>query len=233
MSEGIYTALSGALARQRQLDQVSHNLANVDTAGYRQTKQSFNEVMVDATRGLHHVTQGAPAVDFTPGRVQETGNPLDLAIAGPGFFQLEGGVLTRDGNFRMDTEGYLVSQRGARVLDDTGAPIQLTATPEEVMIGEGGDVWDAFGMVAHIGVVEAQDPRALQAVDGGFTTNAQNLMPGAGGLIQGSLERSNVDPVTAMTDMISLQRHFEAMNNLIQTHKRTDQTAIEQLGRVS
>ncbi len=101
------------------------------------------------------------------------------------------------------------------------------------MIGEGGDIWDAFGMVAHVGVVEVQDPRALQIADGGFTTARQNLMPGSGGVIQGSLERGNVNPVHSMTEMISLQRHFEAMNNLIQTHNRTDGVAIESLGRMS
>lgn len=237
MPEGIYTALSGAIGRQRQLDQVSHNLANADTAGFRQTRQTFQESMVDAARGVHHVRGGDEAIDLTPGRIQDTGNSLDLAIAGPGFFRVkapEGDqeVLTRNGNFRLDAEGMLVTQDGNSVLDEGGQPIQLMATPEEVMIGEGGDVWDAFGMVAHIGVVEVQDPRAMEVADGGFSTARNNLMPGAGGIIQGSLERGNVNPVQSMTEMISLQRHFEAMNNLIQTHNRIDGVAVESLGRM-
>lgn len=238
MPEGIYTALSGAMGRQRQLDQVSHNLANADTAGFRQTRQTFQESMVDAARGVHHVKSGEEAIDFTPGLIQDTGNALDLAIAGPGFFRVKGGgdnqeILTRNGNFRLDPEGMLVTQDGMSVLNDAGEPIQLMATPEEVMIGEGGDVWDAFGMVAHIGVVEVQDARALKSTAGGFTTPRENLMPGAGGIIQGSLERGNVNPVRSMTEMIALQRHFEAMNNLIQTHNRIDGVAVESLGRMS
>lgn len=237
MGDGIYTALSGAMGRQRQLDQVSHNLANADSAGFRQTREAFQESLVDAERGVHFVRPGDQIIDLTPGRIQSTDNPLDLAITGPGFFRVRGPqdatpLLTRDGQFRLDNEGRLVNQQGRAVLDDTGNPITLMATPEEVMIGEGGDVWDAFGMVAHIGVVDVQDPRALQAVDGGFRTAEQNLMPASGAILQGSLERGNVNPVTAMTEMITLQRHFEAMNNLIQTHNRTDSVAIESLGKI-
>lgn len=236
MGDGIYTALSGAMGRQRQLDQVSHNLANADSAGFRQTREAFQESLVDAERGVHFVQPGEQIIDLTPGRIEGTDNPLDLAITGPGFFRVQGPqdgepILTRDGSFRLDNEGRLVTQQGRAVLDDTGNPISLMATPEEVLIGEGGDVWDAFGMVAHLGVVDVQDPRALQAVDGGFRTPNQNLMPGSGGILQGSLERGNVNPVTAMTEMITLQRHFEAMNNLIQTHNRTDSVAIESLGK--
>lgn len=237
MGDGIYTALSGAMGRQRQLDQVSHNLANADSAGFRQTREAFQESLVDAERGVHFVQPGEQIIDLTPGRIESTDNPLDLAITGPGFFRVQGPqddapILTRNGQFRLDSQGRLVTQQGRAVLDDTGSPIELMATPEEVMIGEGGDIWDAFGMVAHLGVVEVQDPRALQAVDGGFRTPAQNLMPASGGVLQGSLERGNVNPVTAMTEMITLQRHFEAMNNLIQTHNRTDSVAIESLGKI-
>ncbi len=237
MGDGIYTALSGAIGRQRQLDQVSHNLANADTAGFRQTRQAFQENLVDAERGVHRVTSGDQIIDLTPGRIQETGNNLDLAISGPGFFRVKGPndnepILTRNGNFRITNEGMLVTQQGQQVLDEGGSPIQLMATPDEILIGEAGDVWDAFGMVATVGVVNVQDPRQLEAVDGGFRTNAQNLMPASGGLIQGSLERGNINPVNSMTEMITLQRHFEAMNNLIQTHNRSDSVAIESLGRI-
>ena len=80
MSDGIYTALSGAIARQNQLEQVSHNLANVDTPGYRQTRQAFQEAMVDATRGVSQVRPGKVAIDLTGGRLRRiTQKQLDRA----------------------------------------------------------------------------------------------------------------------------------------------------------
>ena len=238
MAEGIYTALSGAITRQQQLDRVSHNLANADTAGHRRTRQAFEAQLVDAERGVTRVRAGKEAIDLSPGRIEPTGNALDVAISGPGFFRVAGGEggearLTRNGSFRLDNQGQLVTQSGQAVLDDTGAPIVMMATPEEVMIGEGGDVWDAFGMVAHLGVVEVQDVNQIKQIGDGFVTQENNLMPASGGLVQGSLERGNVNPVEAMTQMITLQRHFEAMNNLIQAHDRADATAITSLGRMT
>jgi flagellar basal-body rod protein FlgF len=236
MSDGIYTALSGAIARQNQLEQVSHNLANVDTPGYRQTRQAFQEAMVDATRGVSQVRPGKVAIDLTGGAIEATGNPLDVAIAGNGFLRVEGGkggqvALTRDGRLRMDNMGNLKTHDGRAVLDDSGAPIQLQAMPEEILIDEVGNIWDAFGMVAQLGVVDVQDQRALDPNGQGvFMTNARNLMPAAGSITQGSIEKGNVNPVRSMTEMITLQRHFDAMQNLIQTHRRLDEKAVQVVG---
>ena len=236
MSDGIYTALSGAIARQQQLEQVSHNLANVDTPGYRQTRQAFQEAMVDASRGVSQVRAGEMAVDFSEGAIEVTDNPLDVAIVGKGFLRVEGGkgnqlALTRDGRLRLDNEGYLVTPDGRGVLDEAGERIRLDAMPEEVLIDEAGNVWDAFGMVAQLGVVDVQNPAALKASGTGmFLTTKNNLMPASGSVTQGAVEKGNVNPVRSMTEMITLQRHFDAMQNLIQTHRRMDERAIQVVG---
>ncbi len=238
MSDGIYTALSGAVARQQQLERVSHNLANADTAGFRQTRVTFREVLVDESRGVSQVASGGMALDLTEGAVETSGNPLDVAITGPGFFRVEGGergqvALTRDGRFRLDNTGQLVTQDGRAVLDNAGSPIQLAAMPEEVLIDEAGNVWDAFGMVAQLGVTDVQDPRQLRpAGEGVFTTRANNLLPAAGAVTQGAVEKGNVNMVRSMTEMITLQRHFDAMQNLIQSHRQLDNRAV-QLGRTN
>ena len=236
MSEGIYTALSGALARQTQLEQVSHNLANVDTAGFRKTSATFEAVMVDAERGVQHVRQGGQVVDLSEGRVEHTGNPLDVAIVGQGFLRVAGGeggeaVLTRAGSLRLDVQGNLVTSDGRAVLGESGGPIQIDAVPDEILIDEAGNVWDAFGMVDRLAIVAPQDGRALRPVGGGYLATAQtNLMPSGAEVMQGSIERGNVNPVQEMTQLVTLQRHFDAMQSLIQTHKRLDQRAIEVVG---
>lgn len=231
MSDGMITALSGAIARQQRLDDVSHNLANAETVGYRQRRVSFESILVDKEHGVYNTRRAGESIDLSDGALQKTDNPLDVAISGRGFFRVgdaKGGVkLTRNGQFRLDAQGNLRTKSGLSVLDDKGAPIQLQATPSELMINETGDVWDAYGMVASLGIVDVQNPKGLKASGQGlYTTHAKNLMPATGELVQGSLEKGNVNTVRTMTDMIMLHRHFDAMNNLIQVHKRIDDKAL-------
>ncbi len=101
MSQGMITALSGALVQQQRLDDVSHNLANVDTPGYRQRRVAFEAVLVDASTGVHRTSRTGEGIDLSNGPLQKTGNQLDRAIAGRGFFRVgdpKGPVqLTRNG----------------------------------------------------------------------------------------------------------------------------------------
>ena len=238
MSDGIYTALSGALARQAQLESVSHNLANVNTAGFRQSRVSFAQTLVDAQGGVHQVRPSGQTLDLSEGPLEMTGEPLDVAISGQGFLRVGGAgdqaTLTRDGRLKVTDTGRLQTRSGLDVLSPEGTPLELGAVNlEEVLIDEEGGIWDALGRLGTIGVVEVQDPAGLRTAGAGlYQTELGNLMPPSEHteLIQGSVESSNMNVVEGMTDMITLQRHFDAMQTLIQTHKQMDQKAVSVVG---
>ncbi|MCA9563554.1 MAG: flagellar basal-body rod protein FlgF [Myxococcales bacterium] len=231
MSDGIYTALSGAVATQNQLDLVSHNLANVSTPGYREQRIAFSDVLVQGVEDTRMVSVADSATNMTPAGLQSTGNPLDLALEGEGFFMVGNGrnpMLTRNGAFRLDAEGQLVTHSGLPVLDPNQNPIMLLdVQPSELRVAADGGIWTEFGMVGQIGAVEAQNIGAVRAAgDGFFQTNQRNLQPIAQGqVVQGFREGSNVNAVRGMTEMIMLHRHFDAMQQLIKEHRTLDERA--------
>jgi flagellar basal-body rod protein FlgF len=236
MANGIYSAVTGAVVRQQQLDVVSHNLANVETSGHRALKVTFEEVFADATDQLHHVGVGEARVDLEEGIIAETGNPLDIALMGPGFLAVEQGgrtVLTRAGELRINTNGELTTKDGNRVLSPEGGPIGVPADAAEIYIDETGAIWDDYGRVGQLGVFDVNDPAALRPVGPAtFEADIANLVPTTATVRQGFLEASNVNPVESMTQLVSLQRHFETMQQLIQTYRTLDRQAATQVGRV-
>lgn len=235
MSDGIYSAASGAIARQAQLDTVSHNLANTDTAGFRGTRVGFEEILVARESGVAQVAPSRIAIDATPGIVEATENPYDLAIAGDGFFQVNIGgetALTRNGQLHLNPEGQLVTTSGLAILNRNGQPI--TPPPGgEFFIDERGTIFDDFGVVDQIAVVSVDNPEGLEPIGPAtWRVTEGEVKPSEAWVQQGYLEKSNVDPVTGMTDLIKLQRHFEAMQQLIQTFSQVDQRAAKSLGNL-
>ncbi|QDG51354.1 flagellar basal-body rod protein FlgF [Persicimonas caeni] len=241
MSDGIYTALSGAIARNRQLEVVSHNLANADTDGYRAKRVSFSEVLAGEDVADRQVAMEGSRLDLSQGALQETGNPLDVAVTGRGFLQVQAGAggeqasLTRNGNLRVDADRRLVTQSGHPVLNIDGLPIYVPGDAANIQIAPDGLIFDEIGVLDEIRLVDVQDPQALQASgDGLYTTAQQNLMPAQGAsLEQGFVENANVNPVESMTEMIALHRHFDTMHQLMKTYRTMDQQAINKVGKSS
>jgi flagellar basal-body rod protein FlgF len=235
MSDGMYVALSGAMARQQQLDVVSHNMANVATTGYREQRATFADVMDQAQSPIRQVEMTRLAVDTREGTIEATGNPLDLALTGSGWFRVQteaGPALTRDGAFRLDNEGTLVNRDGLAVLSRDGAPITIGSDDGQVTIDEDGTLRTDVGMQEAIGVVDVQDAELLTAIGGGYvTTDENNLMPATEAKVsQGFLESSNASPMRGMTEMITLQRYFDTMQKLLQEHRNLDGRAISTVG---
>lgn len=235
MAEGVFTAVSGATARQTQLDTVSHNLANANTAGFRARKVAFEERMADEMGLARQVQAGEQRVDHTPGTYETTGNPLDVAIQGRGFFMVEsqnGKALTRDGRFQLTPEGQLVTGRGEAVLNQSGSPIYVPGNADELMIDESGGISDAFGFIDQVGLYDVDNLDDMQPLGSGRFV-ADGAQPAQDATVQQSmLEGANVDPVEGMTELITLQRHFDAMQRLIQTHRDLDRRSAK-LGTVN
>lgn len=218
---------------RRQLDVTANNLANVSTNGFKRDELAFNDLFAK------QLDNGTGAIGFGPtgfseftafndvGELRPTGNSLDLAIDGPkGAFALrtsQGTIAyTRDGSFDRDSEGYLISRNGDRVLDDSMSEIQL---------GQGTITVTQSGAV----MVNGEEVATIGVFDGQFTKSGQNRYTGTGSAIDdvriksGHLEGSNVNAIEAMTSMITLNRSFEIAQRSITAQDELAQRLIQSM----
>jgi len=242
MSDGIYSALSGAIAQQRALDVVANNVANAGTVGYRGDTVAFREAVSRETAGpnpdgLRYVSVAQQSTDQSDGPLIQTGNPLDLALQGDGLFalQTDNGVrYTRAGSFRMDPEGVIRSS-GGHVLMDAGAPdpsqaeIRIPPEATEILVGTDGTVTADGQEVGRIRI-ESFDQRSLTKE--GLTMYAARGQgePAEAQVSQGYLEGANVSPVGGMNQLISTSRAFEAFQRVIQAFRQIDERAARDVG---
>jgi flagellar basal-body rod protein FlgG len=233
MLEGMYAAASGMEAQQQQLDSIGNNLANLSTTGYKAERTGFRDLLynqVDIAGTTTSLGAGAAAQTIgsnqSQGTIQSTGNPLDLAIEGPGFFTVKrpGGAvaLTRNGAFEVDARGRLTTAEG----DLLHPPIALPkgTSLSEVAIGPDGTVRAAGKAIGKIALVTVAAPDRMLA-DGGslFSVTAASgaTRPVAGSAIhQGALEGANVDVSTEMVQMVSAQRNYQLESSAIQTENQ-------------
>jgi flagellar basal-body rod protein FlgG len=229
--DGFFNAYSALDARMKIVDVVANNLANSQTTGF---KRDFGHIL-QGESGFDVGTQ----VDLSPGDLLSTGNALDAAIDGPGFFELQtdsGPRYTRNGSFVLNNQGELVMKDGAKVLGSDGSPV--VATEGTMAIQDGGLVTVDGHEVATLKIVTFSDPSLLQK-EGffRFAYNGKNEQikevpePRVKG---GFLERSNVNPVTEMVHLMSAYREFESVQRTVKT-LMTDMNSklISELGRLS
>ena len=233
MLEGMYTAAAGMAAQQSRLDAVANDLANASTTGYKSVRMAYRDLAYTAGYGppAHATTNvrfgaGAAATmigrDGRQGAIQETGNPLDVAIAGPGYLQVrENGqrFLTRDGNLQIDAQGRLATQDGA--LLDPPVTVPRGTQPDQVSIGTDGTVSVAGKAAGKISLVTVPNPAGLDGgTDNRFqataASGAVSAAPNTTALHIGVLEASNVDMGDAMADMMDAQRSFQLASKAIQ-----------------
>ena len=226
MSSGFYSAVSGAVARMHGLEVTSNNLANVGTAGFKKSNAFFSTTLQEAIqlrqgKGLNFTALRGVVPDFTEGSTIETGNPLNLAILGDGFFQIEGEdgtFYTRQGNFTLDKDGNLVTPTNHKVLGG-GSPIVLDEP--NVSIEPDGRIVGINGEIGRITVYAFEDNDRLQRVsDGIFSApegvEARELADPT--LAQGRLEGSNVNMMQEMALMMTGVRLFESYQKIIKTY---------------
>ncbi len=243
MNNGIYAASAGLLARTQELDLAANNLANANTSGFRGQRLSFRTQMMTASAAASASTRAvnsfgvlsAPRTDFSQGTIEQTGNPLDLALEGSGFFAVQSptGVLyTRNGGFHLTRDGALVTAQGYPVLGDSG-PITLPkGTPEISSAG----VLSVDGNVA--GQLQlttfAADVPLTSVGDIYYSAPSAAVTPATSVTVrQGALENSNVNPVEGAVGLIEIQRNAEMMQRALTTfHTEFNKIAAEDLPRV-
>lgn len=245
MDSGYYAAFSGWLARSQALDVAAGNLANAGTAGYRAQRDYFRSAIVgpDALSSQLNTTVnafgvlGGSRLDFGQGALTPTGNALDLAVEGDGFFAIQtkqGVRYTRDGQFERAQDGTLTTQAGEPVLDQSRQPIRIPAG--EIAVGTDGVVSVNGGMAGKIGLVGFASADALTAEGANRYAVAEGTQPAAasGAIHQGSLESSNQDVISGSLQLVLMQRQSEMMEKAVSMFSNDlDKTASEDLPRVS
>jgi flagellar basal-body rod protein FlgF len=245
MDSGYYAAMTGLVARTQALDTAASNLANAQTPGFRAEREFFRSALLgpdafDSQLGRtvnDYGLLGGDRLDLAQGAITATGNPLDLAIQGEGFFEVQtarGLRYTRDGGFHRSSTGQLVTAAGEPVLSAGGLPIQLP--PGEVAVGVDGVISVAGGVAATVGVFSF--PAGTRLTPEG----ANRYVPPPGvalalsrkaTLRQGAIEAANQDVIQGSLDLIVMQRQAEMMQKALTVfHTEFNKIATEDLPRI-
>lgn len=249
----LWTAASGMVAQQANLDTVANNLANVNTAGFKKSRIEFQDLLYENLRPAdpssysdysylgqispraaiqvgHGVKISGTQRILTPGNIEATANQLDIAIDGQGFFRVmlpdSTIAYTRDGSFRVGSGGRLVTADGYQVMSHAHGSISIPTGVKEISISPTGQISSEQGSHGSIGLSVFRNPSALQSIgqnlykanaasgEGVQTTPGSS---GAGTLVQGYIERSNVQVVEEMVSLILVQRAYEMNSKAVQT----------------
>lgn len=233
--------LSRQIALQRQMDVVANNIANLNTTGFKAEQILFEEYVMPVARDndflsldqpLSYVQDWATVHDLTGGAVVQTGNELDVALNGEGFFAVQtaaGERWTRAGSFQLNNQGTLVDLSGNPVLS-TGGPI--TFGPEEVgiTIAADGAISSSAGAKGQLRIVEFANAQELKREGFNLFSGGEPQINTATRVMQGHVERSNVSGVTEMAEMIRVQRAYESAASLAQKQDELRRSAIQRLG---
>lgn len=262
MLRGIYTAASGMLVDQRRLEVVSNNLANASTVGFKRDSsitQSFDDFLVVRLNDRDPIRKQGPqapnvgtlsfgslvaftATRLTTGNMRMTGNPLDVAIAGDGFFTVEtprGVRYTRNGNFQQAADGTLVTQEGHPVMVNgqavRGEPGTLSITRDGVVKAGDQEIGPlTMATSASLGAIRKEGDGFWVPVEAGEPTALVTPFE-ATGLYEfrvGYLESSNVESVTEMVEMMTTMRSYEANQKAVQAQDETLQKLVTEVGRI-
>lgn len=255
MQDGMYSALFGALTQEHRMNTIANNLANVNTSAFKKDKLAFHDTFVRFAhdylvdektyiRGKKLFPEGhimakarlsAQQADLSQGSLERTGNQLDFALSGPGFFSIQGdnGMLyTRAGNFVTDADGMLRTVDGYPVMVDggpliipQGGRIQADGSGNVLINGEPAGSFD---------LVDFTDPTQLERVGSNnylVPDGVVGVPPEGMTVAQGFIEKSNVEVVTEMVSMIETQRAFTMYTKMMQTDSDLDSKLINQVGR--
>ncbi|KAA6464435.1 flagellar basal-body rod protein FlgF [Acidobacteria bacterium AB60] len=244
MDSGFYAACTALMSRTQALDAIANNLANAGTTGYRAQRDVFNSVLAAASDAPISALNRAAndygiltgtRLDLTQGALEKTGNPLDMAVEGPGFFTVQtanGTFYTRNGAFQVSAKGQLVTASGDPVLGDRG-PISLM--DGSVTISPDGTISSAGAVAGKLKIVDFPPGTALESVGNSYYSapSSSEGVANQFNIRQGMLESSNVNPVAGMVELITVQRSAEMMQRALSMFSsEMDKTATQDLPKV-
>ena len=234
-----YIALSRQMGLWKQMNIVSNNMANMNTAGYKQDDAVFSSYIVktEGAKGfgqvpLYFTQDFGTFKDFQEGAFQETGNSLDVALQGDAFFAIEtphGEMYTKKGQFSLDANGMIVTKDGDALLSENNEPFFFAPGETEITITESGDVMTENGVIGRLKLATFADNQKLLKVAGTMFENTDGNPMEIGNdnirVAQGVIEKSNVNPIEEMTKLIKVQRSYEYVQQMIDNeHDRLSNT---------
>jgi flagellar basal-body rod protein FlgF len=245
MDSGFYAACAALMARSQALDLVANNLANTSTPGYRGQDNIFRSFL--ATAAGHHGSKlnqavndfgisGGSQMDLTQGNLEHTGNDLDFAVQGTGFFEVKtsnGTAYTRNGNFQVSPQKELTTAQGDPVMGDQG-PIKIVGGP--VTVSPDGTISVNGAVAGKVKLVEFPAGTNFESIGKTYySAPAQSGTPAKQSTIaQGSLESSNVNPVAGAVELVAVQRYAEMMQRALgMFHSEFNRIATEDLPKVN
>jgi len=251
MENAILVGLSRQVTLERQLDVVANNIANVNTTGFKADRSLFEEYLnsgahednfIGRDRRVSYVQDRATYRDFAPGSLEPTKNPLDIAIDGNAFFAVQaagGERYTRDGNLQVNNLGQLVTAGGNPVLGTSG-PIVLQPTDHDVNVSPDGTITVLEGSAktdsvrGKLRLVSFADAQSLLKQGSNlYAAGAGAAQPDLKSTVrQGFVEKSNVNAVSEMSNMIQVMRTYTQISTLLQQQSDLQRSAIEKLADV-
>jgi flagellar basal-body rod protein FlgF len=223
MQSNIYVALSAQMSLQRRLDTLANNVANVNTVGFRGEEVSFEELVSPSKSDpVSFVSKGDNHISTKTGEVTQTGNSLDVAIRGDAWLAIQtpsGVAYTRDGRMQMTKEGVLTTLEGYPILDAGGTPMQLNPNDPPPTINKAGTIEQAGNNLGALGLYRMPQGAKLSRAEGVAVTS--DVPPVAeldflhNGVLQGYVEKANVNPILEMTHLITIQRNFQAVSTML------------------
>jgi flagellar basal-body rod protein FlgF len=237
-------AASGMRSRIESLDMLANNMANTSAPGFKADREFYGlyQSMEAASSPEGTDPSTLPVIerqwtDFSQGSLASTGNPLDLALAGKGFFSVDspsGRLFTRDGSLRLSPDGYLETQEGFRLRDQDGKPIQLD-TSRPIEIGTDGVVRQDSVEIAHLDIVDIKDPGTLAKKGQNYFQLFSADVPTVASqaeVQQGSLESTNFQPAESAVRLVNVMRQFESLQKAMTIGSDMNRRVIEDVARV-
>lgn len=234
-------ALSRMDADMRAMSVVANNIANASTPGYKAESVQFTDWL--SRQGGDDVPRGGRLIAFAqdrstwrdnaPGPLRHTANPLDLGLSGDGYFTvntMRGPRLTRDGRFGISPNGTISDSAGDPLLDINGQPMTVSPTDTDLTVAGDGTLSSQNGRIGKIGVVIPQDARAMIA-EGGTLNRADTPTRQATQqrIVQGSIEDSNVSPITQVSRMLEQSRQFAYLGQFLQAESDRERNTIDKI----
>lgn len=243
MENTTYIAMSRQEALMRKLDVIANNMANTNTTAFKSDEMMFREYLIPtrSTKSalgtkLSFVQDFGSVRDTHEGPLTKTDNPLDLAIHGDSFFEVEtqaGMRYTRAGHFRTDEAGMLVDDKGDAVMDSRDQPIIFAPNETNISITPDGSVATNNGVIAKLKAVRFDNPQNMRRIGNGLYDSADDAIAvDRPQILQGMLEDSNVQPVIEMSNLVSVSREYEANQKIIDAETTRRQQAIAVLADV-
>lgn len=245
MDTTISIALSHQVAKRRQLDVIANNIANMSTTAFKRETIMFGQILKEAKgnlprslRQITYVQDFGITRNMADGRLEHTGNPLDIALTGDAMFKVkrDNGNLayTRNGHLAISNDYRLITSTGQEILDQTGNAIKIPPNVTDIKIAEDGTISSpSTGQIAKLNVVTFIDTSKLKKIgDNMFMSDSPELPATDYNIVQGSIESSNVQPIMEITRMIQVSRSYVQTAKLIENLQEAETKAINQLAKI-